>query len=710
MPRRHALSICAAAVLWTADRAPAQAHREPPTRATPTSFALVVDAATWAAIPGPIRAYRAAVEADELGTWILADDWTDPAVVRAALRALHAGERPLEGALLVGRIPVPMLRGAQHLTTAFKMDEGQPRQRSSVPSDRFYEDFDLVWRPLGADESDPRLAYFELAPESPQRVEKEIYTARLAPPLDGAAGEAAIAACLERFVRLRGRPQVLDRALTLMGHGYVSESLDAWADARTALVEQLPALRRPGGTLVALNHLRGPDLEKVLSRELADPAYDLAILHSHGDDDRQFLIGALPLPTAAAQVDELRRHARAQLRRARARGQSEAEAKLGLMERHGIPLAWFDRAFDAAVTAADEALDARTELTAAEVESIAPGAEVIHLDACFNGNIVARPYQAAAYLFGDGETAVVVANSVNVAQDVDADRGIALLGLGERVGRWHLSRPHLESHLFGDPTFRFAAPARPPRVARRLLGLPGLRDEDLVGLLRAEPASALRLEALGQLARRRSPAFEDALPLAARDPSELVRRRAIALIGDLGRADQVEVLVRAALRDPSERVAFDAREAAKKLAPHLVEAAVERVLAAEPAAPEALEREALLQGLRPGAFVTEDLAAAADRSRPADQRARSLRTYRLYRAHPALPGLLELARAADEAPEVRIAALEALGWYVFAAGREAVIEACGEIAAEAGCPPAVRGEALKTAGRLRAGANDPLLP
>jgi hypothetical protein len=108
--------------------------------------------------------------------------------------------------------------------------------------------------------------------------------------------------------------------------------------------------------------------------------------------------------------------------------------------------------------------------------------------------------------------------------------------------------------------------------------------------------------------------------------------------------------------------------------------------------------------------VTEDLAAAADRSRPADQRARSLRTYRLYRAHPALPGLLELARAADEAPEVRIAALEALGWYVFAAGREAVIEACGEIAAEAGCPPAVRGEALKTAGRLRAGANDPLLP
>ncbi|MBK8979547.1 MAG: HEAT repeat domain-containing protein [Planctomycetes bacterium] len=705
----HALVVLALALATSA----AQSRREPPSIVTATTFAVVVDAATWAAIPDAIHTYRAAVEQDGLGTWILVDDWRGPETVRDALRRLHRVEPPLEGALLVGRIPVAMLRGAQHLTSAFKMDEQRyPRTRSSVPTDRFYEDFDLVCEPLGNDEENPLLTYYELAPESAQRIDKEIYTARLLPTLEGDEAHAAIAACLGRFARLRRDPQPLDRVLTMIGHGYVSESLDAWADARRLLTEQLPALHRPGGALIELHHLRGAELEELLLRELADPDLDVALLHSHGDDDRQFLLGDLPLPTTAAKVEALRRDARSRLRQARTRGESEAEAKIALMERYGLPLDWFDDAFDEEVTAADEALDARTELTCAEVEAIVPGADVIHLDACFNGNFVVRPYQAAAYLFGSSETAVVVANSVNVAQDVAADRRLDLLGSGRRIGAWHRLRPHLESHLFGDPTFRFARPTDDlaPRLTELLDRIGELDDTRLLQHLHTHRSAVVRLEALAELARRRGTAFEEALPLAARDPAEFVRRCAVSLMGDVGRPDHVAVVLSRGLRDPSERVVFDAREAVKKFDPDAVRTALDAVLANVPRAPGGAERDALLRSFTAGSFVAEDLAKAADRSLGTDQRVRAIRTYRLYRAHPAVPGLIALARATDDEPAVRAAALEALGWFVFSIERGRILTACTELAADLAAPEVVRRQATKTAARLRDGANDPLLP
>jgi hypothetical protein len=351
------------------------------------------------------------------------------------------------------------------------------------------------------------------------------------------------------------------------------------------------------------------------------------------------------------------------------------------------------------------------------VGAIAPGAEVIHLDACFNGNFVARPYQAGAYLFGRGQTAVVVANSVNVAQDVRADRHLCLLAGGARVGSWHRLRPHLESHLFGDPTFRFAAPEARDDVAGRILAARALgeaqedrgADARLVACLREDPASAVRLEALAALARRRSAEFERSLPFAARDPSELVRRRAVCLMGDVGRAEYIEPVLRAALRDPSERVVFKAREAARKFDPAAVKSSLDEILATMPGAPTGEEREALARSFAPGSFVVGDLEKARDKSLTVEQRVRAVRTYRLYRAHPAVPGLIALARTADD-PAVRRAALEALGWFVFATEREEIAAACREITADPDSPPPVRDEAAKTVRRLRAGANDPVLP
>ncbi|MDZ7635917.1 MAG: hypothetical protein U5L72_16375 [Bacteroidales bacterium] len=70
-----------------------------------------------------------------------------------------------------------MLRDAQHLTSAFKMDqERYPWHRSSIPSDRFYEDFDLEFTFLKAD-TNGLYFYYSLNPSSVQVLTPQILTA-----------------------------------------------------------------------------------------------------------------------------------------------------------------------------------------------------------------------------------------------------------------------------------------------------------------------------------------------------------------------------------------------------------------------------------------------------------------------------------------------------------------------------------------------------
>lgn len=58
--------------------------------------------------------------------------------------------------------------------------------------------------------------------------------------------------------------------------------------------------------------------------------------------------------------------------------------------------------------------------------------------------------------FSDGKTLVTLGNSVNVLQDKSSGDMLGLLGLGFRVGEWARMTNILESHIIGDPTFRFA--------------------------------------------------------------------------------------------------------------------------------------------------------------------------------------------------------------------------------------------------------------
>ena len=81
---------------------------------------------------------------------------------------------------------------------------------------------------------------------------------------------------------------------------------------------------------------------------------------------------------------------------------------------------------------------------------------VIMLNACFNGSFHnPEGYVAGVHIFGPGRCVAVQGNTVNVLQDKWEDRLLGYLAQGVRIGLWQREFPLLESHIIGDPTFRF---------------------------------------------------------------------------------------------------------------------------------------------------------------------------------------------------------------------------------------------------------------
>ena len=167
--------------------------------------AVVVDPATYAAISADVDAFVASMEQVGKRGLCVVDRWNHPDSIRAELRLLYEKEG-LEGAVLVGNIPIPMIRDAHHLTTAFKMNPKQPWEKSSVPSDRLYDDFDLRFDYLKRDADRPLLHYYSLRADSPQVIHCDIWTSRIKPPqIPGQTATEAIAQYLRKAVSMMFR-------------------------------------------------------------------------------------------------------------------------------------------------------------------------------------------------------------------------------------------------------------------------------------------------------------------------------------------------------------------------------------------------------------------------------------------------------------------------------------------------------------------------
>lgn len=151
-----------------------------------TSFAIVIDSKTFESARAEVMAYRQSIEKDGLGTYIIAHNWEKPEQIREQLQLLYKGKQPLEGTVLIGDIPIVMVRDAQYLTSAFKMNQKIRWDKSSVPSDRYYDDFDLQLDFIKQDTAKGRTHYYyySLNGTSPQYIEMDIYSARIKPPVE----------------------------------------------------------------------------------------------------------------------------------------------------------------------------------------------------------------------------------------------------------------------------------------------------------------------------------------------------------------------------------------------------------------------------------------------------------------------------------------------------------------------------------------------
>ncbi|NOZ61304.1 MAG: hypothetical protein GXO74_06450, partial [Calditrichaeota bacterium] len=235
-----------------------------------SSFAIFADEKTFVVAEKEILAYRDQVEKQGLSCYIFADEYQNPETLRQEIQALYAEDGQLEGVVFIGDIPIPMLRDAQHLTSAFKIDQSSryPLSKTSVPSDRFYEDFDLKFAFVKQDTCNPLLFYYSLLPDSPQKVEKEIYSGRIFPPVADSTKYEKIKQYLTKLVEEKKKQRQLTKALFFTGHGYHSESLSAWEGEALALREQFPQLYLPGNRLLNYNHSMSPDLKETILRVL----------------------------------------------------------------------------------------------------------------------------------------------------------------------------------------------------------------------------------------------------------------------------------------------------------------------------------------------------------------------------------------------------------------------------------------------------------
>ena len=148
-----------------------------------TAFAIVTDNQTYANTKEAMHLYKDAVEADGLATYLISGDFKNPDEVKQEIVKVYNECPTLEGIVLVGDIPIALVRNAQHMTTAFKMREKAfPWDQSSVPTDRFYDDLNLKFEYLKQDSVNTDHFYYKLTEDSPQRLNPTFYSARIKYP------------------------------------------------------------------------------------------------------------------------------------------------------------------------------------------------------------------------------------------------------------------------------------------------------------------------------------------------------------------------------------------------------------------------------------------------------------------------------------------------------------------------------------------------
>lgn len=700
---------------------------------SPTTFAIIVDQNTYQQAKPEIDAYRNALERDGLGTYIIAHQWTNPSEIRDILKGLYVKKQPIEGAVFIGEIPIPMIRDAQHLTSAFKMNQNIRWDKSSVPSDRYYDDFDLQFDFIRQDTADGRKNYFyyTLKANSPQYIQLDIYSGRIKPPVEkGENPIPKIKAYLKKVVQQKTKPTPLNDMIASTGHGYNSNSVNATIGDALALKSQMPNLFLPGNSIKFLNFRSDTFIKFNLLNELKREGLDFAYMTGHGTATLQLLNGYPLASNPQPSMENVARYLRSKLRSAKEDGRDVEAVKKSFMESLGVNEKWMTDAFDPKSIASDSLFNDDMDMQIHDVKDAHIKAPLVYLNSCLTGSFHLTNYLAGYYPFSDNDNIAAVANSVGVLQDLWPGELMGLLQHGVRTGNWMKHIAYLETHIIGDPTFHFQSEADNGLQLNRHIGdlntkasywknLLKETDADiqalaLVYLTRLLPEKevspllkqyyfkssfeTVRAQAFIQLRHFENQDYFDVLHAAKSDSYEFIRRNAVYDLTEFGGNDFINDMIQLYLSDPhSERVGYRLRTSLSFIDPSLARQEINRqVRQNRNLSNGSALADRLEQIVNTGEKTTTALQQRIlNKEEKEKERLNDIRTMRLYRYHRLVPALVETALDTNNSDDIRITALETLSWFPLSYQRKTIQEACEKILAATGST-ALKQQSLKT--------------
>ena len=731
---KRILLFVIAAIVCTGQIFAQKAKVTKPTAKLNNSFAIVIDNVTFEKCHDAVIEYRNALEADGLATYIISGAWENPDQVKEQIKKVYAKAKNFEGIVLVGDVPYVMVRNAQHMTTAFKMDEKKfPIDESSVCSDRFYDDLHLEFEYLERDSTNSNKFWYKLTENSPQHLNPNFYSGRVFyPPMLGGDKYAAISKYLRKAVEAKKNPELLDKMVTFAGHGYNGDCLLVWQDEKIAMNENFPFLGKDHDSEKHLSFRMSPYMKYELFDEIERPGIDAFFFNEHGSIDKQHISGG---PEYVTSLDERIAAFRSQVQGELffvPKAQREEITKKFLAD-YGLNENFFKAKPE---NNAPEVVEAKgdkdvTIFSLNDIKNLKPTPRFVMFNACYNGSFHRPGYVSGYYIFGDGRTVVCQGNTVNVLQDRWTYEMVGLISHGVRIGEYNRMIATLEGHIIGDPTFHFreqeGSTLREDAVAkandaaywealleapyadiqslalRRLTDMGAIESFDILSHMKRCEFGTTRMECIKLLSRFRDANYIEAIKTGMYDSYELTRRNAVDYAWRAGDTRLSEAIMDVFVKYPeSQRVNYNIQKAISLYPEASMKEALQKVIPTmtdfdmDKAVKNA---EDMIKTQQAAKYSAEK--KLFNKKAPLNSRIAASRGMRNATYHELIPKALELAADKSEELELRLNVVEMLGWFNKSMHCKAIADGCAEILKDKSIEPELRAELIQTINRVK---------
>jgi len=676
-----------------------------------SSFAIVIDEYHGNQLKAEIQAYKNALEKEGLNVFVLQENWKHPEQIRTQLKQLYTNNQ-LEGAVLVGNIPVPMIRDAQHLTSTFKMPQDLDWIESSVPSDRYYDDFDLQFNFIKQDENKTNLYYYQLDAKSPQFIQMDIYSGRLKPPTSNPEESVAyIRKYLQKVITQKSENNPLDNITTYTAEGYNSNALNSWSSVLFGFRNQFKALFHSANQIKFSSYNNQSFMKSYWMTQLARPEVDYAYFNGHGLPDYQIISGNPEGSNPFTSMENVSRYIRVQMRKAKEANKDLAERKSYFQNQFGLNDKWFENIFEEEVIRQDSIYEENLTISLNDLRNWKVNAKLVYLDACLNGSFQLDEYIASYYPFSEGNNIATFANSVGVLQDLWANEMMGLIQNGTRIGQVLKHSAYLETHIFGDPTFSFTAENQnqwnadiahntTEKYWKNLINHP-IADVQALALRKLaeyhlKPSTlelitnkfyqskdeVVRTEAYLILKRIKPSDWNKILITASKDNYEYLRRISIYDMSEIGSDEFIQPLIAMYFNDRmSNRTTFNVERMLDFFEKEKVVKAFDLEIRNYPIFDQEII-PSMREKFAKGSFITKYFDQLREGTLPEKDVKFTFSILRAYRLHPYIPDVIRYLEQHQSNEKLTSNTIEALSWFKDSHHKPLIKAYCEQIIAD----------------------------